>query len=86
MANATGPQMAYYGQQMGTFGYPEGMTVVDFVPETIKHMVHEHWYNYPPVNPMWHYLLGVIYIFLGFFSTTGNGLVIYLYMKAPNSK
>jgi len=78
--------MAYYGQQMADFGYPDGMTVVDFVPDTIKHLVHEHWYNFPPVNPMWHYLLGVIYIFLGFFSIVGNTMVIYLYMKAPQLK
>jgi len=82
MQNNTGPQVAYYGSQEASFGYPAGMTVVDFVPETIKHMVHEHWYSFPPVNPMWHYLLGVIYIFLGFFSIVGNSLVIYLYFKS----
>jgi len=86
MANATGPQVAFYGQQAAGFGYPDGMTIVDFVPENIKHMVHQHWYNYPPVNPMWHYLLGVIYIILGFFSITGNGLVIYLYSKSKALK
>merc|ERR1712002_1130772 len=86
MANATGPQMAYYGSNDATFGYPAGMTVVDFVPENLKHLVHGHWYSFPPVNPMWHYLLGVIYIFLGFFSIVGNSLVIYLYMKASHLK
>lgn len=64
-----------------TFGYPEGSSIVDVVPEAIKHLVHPHWANYPPVNPMWHYLLGVIYIFMGFFSFFGNGTVIYLYFK-----
>lgn len=58
------------------------MTVVDFVPDQVKHMVLEHWYNFAPVNPMWHYLLGVIYLVLGFTSIAGNGLVIYLYMKS----
>lgn len=57
--------------------------MVDFVPPEVKHMVLDHWYNYAPVNPMWHYLLGVIYLFLGFVSIVGNGLVIYLYMKSP---
>jgi len=78
--------MAYYGSNDATFGYPAGMTIVDFVPEHLKHMIHQHWYNFPPVNPMWHYLLGVIYIFLGFFSIVGNTLVIYLYMKAAHLK
>nr|ADQ01809.1 opsin protein [Leptuca pugilator] len=86
MANTTGPQMAFYGTGAATFGYPDGMTVVDFVPNQVKHMVLDHWYNYAPVNPMWHYLLGVIYLFLGFVSITGNGLVIYLYMKSPALK
>lgn len=58
------------------------MTVVDFVPDQVKHMVLQHWYSFAPVNPMWHYLLGVIYLFLGFTSIAGNGLVIYLYMKS----
>jgi len=63
------------------FGYPPGVTIVDTVPDRIKHLVHPHWANYPPVNPMWHYLLGVIYIFMGVASFLGNGVVIYLYFK-----
>ncbi|XP_071516882.1 compound eye opsin BCRH1-like [Panulirus ornatus] len=86
MANMTGPQVAYYSQNEPSFGYPDGVSIVDFVPETIKSMVHQHWYSFPPVNPMWHYLLGVIYIFLGFFSIVGNGLVIYLYTKSKALK
>nr|AMH38606.1 opsin Rh1 [Platyeriocheir formosa] len=86
MANATGPQMAFYGTGAATFGYPEGMTVADFVPDRVKHMVLDHWYNYPPVNPMWHYLLGVVYLALGVISIAGNGLVIYLYMKSQALK
>ncbi|CAL4102269.1 unnamed protein product, partial [Meganyctiphanes norvegica] len=68
---------AYSGEQ---FGYPSGMTIIDLVPDHIKHMVHPHWSNFPPVNPMWHYLLGCIYIILGFFSFSGNGIVMYLYL------
>jgi len=68
-----------YGQV--EFGYPSGVSIVDLAPAHIKHMIPNHWANYPPVNPMWHYLLGVIYIFLGVFSFMGNGVVIYLYLK-----
>ncbi|ROT82378.1 opsin 1 [Penaeus vannamei] len=79
-ANASGPHAeAYTGQVV--FGYPEGVTVVDLVPENIRHMIHPHWNNYPPVNPMWHYVLGCIYIILGCLSFFGNGLVILLYLK-----
>lgn len=70
-----------YGQQVAQFGYPEGVSIVDFAPPDLKHMIHPHWNNYPPVNPMWHYLLGVIYVFIGVLSFMGNGTVIYLWMK-----
>jgi len=63
------------------FGYPAGTSIVEFVSPQIKHLVHPHWEKFPPVNPMWHYLLGVIYIFMGFASFFGNGTVIYLYLK-----
>jgi len=66
---------------MATFGYPAGTSIVDTIPDKIKHLVHPHWANYPPVNPMWHYILGVVYIFMGIASFTGNGTVIYLYFK-----
>jgi len=69
-----------YGQQVA-FGYPEGVSIVDIVPQNIKPIIHPHWNNYPPVNPMWHYLLGVIYLFLGVFSFCGNGAVLYLWFK-----
>jgi len=69
-----------YGSSDG-FGYPAGVTIVDVVPDNIKHLIHPHWGQFPPVNPMWHSLLGVIYILLGFASFFGNGTVIYLFLK-----
>lgn len=62
-----------------SFGYPEGYTLMDMVPDNVKPLIHSHWSNFPPVNPMWHYLLGVIFLILGFFSFFGNGIVIYLF-------
>merc|ERR1712121_185297 len=79
-------KMSYRSGQAIEFGFPAGVAITDVVPERIRHLIHRHWENYPPVNPMWHYLLGVIYIFLGFFSIVGNCLVVYLYMKAPQLK
>jgi len=84
-SNMTGPIAQAYGSGGGaTFGFPAGMTVVDTVPDHIKHLVHPHWANYPPVNPMWHMLLGTIYIFLGAISLFGNGMVMLLFFKTPN--
>jgi len=64
-----------------TFGYPAGVTIADLAPDHLKPYIDKHWYNFPPVNPMWHYVLGLIYIFLLFFSISGNGLVVYLFNK-----
>jgi len=69
-----------YNQQV-QFGFPAGVTIVDVVPDAIRPLIHKHWEQFPPVNPMWHYLLGVVYIFLGTASFLGNGTVLYLFMK-----
>jgi len=70
-----------YGAHSYSYGYPEGVSITDIVPDNLKHLVHDHWSQFPPVNPMWHYLLGTIYIILGIASLLGNGTVIYLYFK-----
>merc|ERR1712002_712085 len=62
-----------------SFGYPEGVSLLDLVPDDVKPMIHEHWSKFPPVNPMWHYLLAGIYLILGFLSFFGNGIVMYLF-------
>ncbi|XP_042857316.1 compound eye opsin BCRH1-like, partial [Penaeus japonicus] len=76
--NVTVP-MAYRGGGV-SFGYPEGFTLMDLVPDDVKPLVHPHWSKFPPVNPMWHYLLAGIYMILGFLSFFGNGLVMYLFL------
>lgn len=39
------------------WGYPPGLSLVDLVPDDMKALTHPHWNKFPPVNPMWHYLL-----------------------------
>nr|BAG80976.1 opsin [Triops granarius] len=63
------------------WGYPAGVSIADLVPSDMKTMVHSHWNKFPPVNPMWHYLLGMVYIILGTVSIAGNSLVISLFTK-----
>lgn len=63
-SSASGPELS--------FGYPPGVSVVDIVPPHIKHLIHPHWSNFPPVNPMWHFLLGIIYIIMGSLATFGE--------------
>ena len=53
------------------WGFPPGTSIVDFVPEDMKAVINSHWNKFPPVNPMWHYLLGFAFIIIGMFSITG---------------
>lgn len=39
----------------------------------------QHWLKYPAPEPMEHYFLGFIYIFLMIMSLVGNGLVIWIF-------
>lgn len=60
--------------------YQRNASVVDSVPEDMLYMIHEHWYNFPPLNPLWHSLLGMAMVLLGVVCVLGNGVVIYLMM------
>ncbi|ROT69189.1 rhodopsin [Penaeus vannamei] len=58
-------------------------TVVDTVPENMLHMVHAHWYQFPPMNPLWYGLLGFWMTVMGTLSVaesanTANLLVVNL--------
>ncbi|KAI9564467.1 hypothetical protein GHT06_008206 [Daphnia sinensis] len=69
-----------------TWGYPPGVSLVDTVPEDMRATIHPHWNKFPPVNPMWHYILGLSYIILGTISVFGNGLVLHLFSKTKELK
>ncbi|KFM77102.1 Ocellar opsin, partial [Stegodyphus mimosarum] len=68
------------------YPYQRNATVVDSVPSDILHMVHEHWYQFAPLNPLWHSLLGLAIIVLGIISVIGNGMVIYLMTTTKSLK
>ncbi|XP_068086396.1 opsin-1 [Anabrus simplex] len=55
------------------------LTVVDSVPQDMLHLVDSHWYQFPPINPLWHGILGFAIGILGFISWIGNGVVIYVF-------
>lgn len=80
---ASGPSHAAYTwtAQGGGFG---NQTVVDKVPSEMLHMVDAHWYQFPPMNPLWHALLGFVIGVLGTISVTGNGMVIYIFTTTKN--
>lgn len=63
MSNLTDIQAFAYraGEQM-TWGYPPGASLVDTVPEDMRATIHPHWNKFPPVNPMWHYILVIQFL------------------------
>ena len=54
-------------------------TVIDKVMPDMLHMVDPHWMQFPPMNPLWHSLLGFTIFVLGLVSMAGNGCVIYIF-------
>ncbi|XP_042221440.1 rhodopsin-like [Homarus americanus] len=59
-------------------------TVVDTVPKEILHMVDAHWYQFPPMNPLWYGLLMLFMIVMGFLSVAGNFVVIWVFMNTKS--
>nr|BAQ54835.1 opsin, long-wavelength sensitive type [Asiagomphus melaenops] len=69
------PQMA---ARWGASSF-SNQTVVDMVPPEMLPWVDAHWYQFPPMNPLWHGILGFAIAVLGFISWVGNGVVIYIF-------
>ncbi|KAK7866063.1 hypothetical protein R5R35_013562 [Gryllus longicercus] len=66
--------------QWGSGGGMGGnITVVDKVLPEMMHMVDTYWYQFPPMNPLWHGLLGFVIGVLGVISVLGNGMVVYIF-------
>lgn len=84
MSVISGPSFSAYtwGQTVGgayTSGGFGNQTVVDKVLPEMLHMVDPHWYQFPPMNPLWHGILGFVIGVLGVISVIGNGMVIYIF-------
>nr|QWV42659.1 long wavelength sensitive opsin 3 [Eulasia bombylius] len=60
-------------------GFRGNLTVVDLVPPDMLHMVDNHWYQYPPMDPMWYNILTVLITILSLFAIVGNGMVLYIF-------
>nr|ACN39591.1 long-wave-sensitive opsin [Dianemobius nigrofasciatus] len=71
------PRFSAY--QWGSSGGVGNITVVDKVLPEMLHMVDAYWYQFPPMNPLWHGLLGFVIGVLGTISVIGNGMVIYIF-------
>ena len=64
----------FYNFRMGPMDFPAGYTLMDTVPDDMKDFIHPHWSKFPPVDPLWHVLLGFVYVILGITSVTGEFL------------
>nr|BAQ54942.1 opsin, long-wavelength sensitive type [Indolestes peregrinus] len=59
-------------------------TVVDMVPHDMLSLIDAHWYQFPPMNPLWHGILGFVIGCLGIVSWCGNGVVIYIFSSTKS--
>ncbi|BES95399.1 Compound eye opsin BCRH1 [Nesidiocoris tenuis] len=75
--NQWGQQGSSSMMMMGAAG--ANRTVVDMVTPDMRHLIDPHWYQFPPMNPLWHGILGFAIAVLGIISVIGNGMVIYIF-------
>jgi r-opsin len=55
------------------------VTVVDSVSPDMLHLVDVYWYQFPPMNPLWHSILGFVIFVLALVSITGNFIVMNIF-------
>ncbi|XP_045118889.1 rhodopsin-like isoform X4 [Portunus trituberculatus] len=54
------------------------------VPPDVCHKVHRHWHQFEVPHPLWHALLGTIYLLIGMAGLTGNCLVLWIFGTSRN--
>jgi len=59
-------------------------TVVDTVPKELLDLVDPHWYQFPPMNPLWYGLVGFFMVVMGVLSVVGNFVVIWVFMNTKS--
>ncbi|CAK9824776.1 unnamed protein product [Anthophora retusa] len=78
LITTTGP---HFARQWTRFN---NQTVVSKVPEDILYLIDPYWYRFPPLNPIWHQILGLVMIILGIMGWCGNGVVVYVFLMSPS--
>ncbi|KAL7645981.1 UNVERIFIED_CONTAM: hypothetical protein RMT77_002878 [Armadillidium vulgare] len=59
-------------------------TILDAVSKDLLPWVDTHWYQYPPMNPLWYGLLGFTITITGVLSLLGNLVVIWVFMNTKS--
>ena len=69
-----------------SFGGHNGgnLSVVDMVSADMLHMIDPHWYQFAPMNPLWHSILGFVIFVLGMVSMIGNYVVISVFTSTKS--
>nr|ANN11833.1 long wavelength sensitive opsin 2 [Chrysochroa saundersii tonkinensis]APY20581.1 long wavelength sensitive opsin 2 [Chrysochroa saundersii tonkinensis] len=75
---------AWSAQRVMSGAFGGNYTVVDKVPPEMLYLVDHHWYQYPPLNPLWHGILGFVIAVLGSISVFGNGMVVYIFSSTKS--
>jgi len=78
--------MALIGDEYGAkYTNPFGnTTVIDTVPEEILPLIHAHWYQYPPMNPLWYGLVAMWVFVCWILACSGNLIVIWVFMNTKS--
>ncbi|KAJ8960811.1 hypothetical protein NQ318_020107 [Aromia moschata] len=77
------PSYAMWAAQRAS-GFGGNLTVVDKVPPDMLPLVDAYWYQFAPLNPLWHGILGLVIGILGIISILGNGMVVYIFMSTKS--
>jgi len=79
--------MNYYGSSLSLAPLASkfwNLTVVDKVPTDMLELIDPHWYQFPPMNPLWHSILGLAMFIFGMVSLAGNGVVVSVFLSTKN--
>lgn len=59
--------------------YLSNSTIVDKVSPDMQFMVDAHWYQFPPLNPLWHNLIALAIGIIGAVAMVGNYMVLKIF-------
>jgi len=60
------------------------VTVVDKVLPDMLHMIDPYWYQFEPLNPLWHSILGFVMAIFTIVALAGNFVVISIFMSTAS--
>lgn len=78
------PQAAKMAARAAAGHDGRNISIVDLLSDDMLYMIHEHWYQYPPMESTMHYILGLTIIVIGIICLSGNGCVIYLMLAVKS--